>query len=422
MEKSANLEKWKSLEEELGSRTDNAEDILSALRELYSLYTPRLAGWLGGLYDSNLGGFYYSNSARDNHGYLPDIESTSQALNFLGSSGVISSYEELPAWMRERTAFFIKYLQDPYSGFFYNLQWDVELANVHPTRLARDMSAAHNVAHMLGFKLERKPEVPAEYRGILKINDEDTLPHLRSKDSFRAYLESFDPKNDVYRLASAVVSQHGLLLERDLVDVAYQFIERMQNTKTGLFENLENPSVIDSYYTISMFYMAAGKPLKHVKRAIPTILNSLRTERVTNAPYAQHVWRASSNVIDILRGSNDGYSKREADEIVAEIMKSAPSMIRTTSALLSKFQKPDGSFSYNEDSSSAFSQGLPVARCGSNEGDVNATVICTIGTSRAIFRALDLQNLYPPILSGACLADFLGAVKPPSGMTKSNGE
>lgn len=413
MKRSTNNERWQRLEDELRCRTDNADDLISALRELYSLYTPELAVWYGNLYDSDLGGFYYSNSAKESQGFLPDIESTNQAFNFIGSSGLISSYAELPEWMRERTAFFIKYLQDPYSGFFYNLQWDKELTNTHPTRLARDVDAAHNIAKMLGFELVRKPEVSPVRLEILKMNGDTMPPHLRSKDAFRAYLESFDIKKDTYRLASAVVSQFSLLEERDLIETAYQFFERLQNAKTGLFENADNYLAIDSYYTISMFYTEIKKPLKYVKKAVPIVLNSLNTEAEVSATRAQHVWRAASNIVKSLRDSDAPHSAKDADEIVGEMMKLAPDMIRRTADMLSEFRKPDGSFSYNKNTGSPFSQGMPVAPRGASDGDVNATTICTVGTSKAVFRALDLTAYAPTILDEDSFADFLGAIKPP---------
>ena len=42
------------------------EDITSATKKLYSLYTPNTVDWFASLYAPGVGGFYYSNSARDN--------------------------------------------------------------------------------------------------------------------------------------------------------------------------------------------------------------------------------------------------------------------------------------------------------------------------------------------------------------------
>ena len=53
--------------------------------------------WLADLYDPESGGFYYSNSAKNNVGYLPDLESTSEALSLIelmlsGYGGTLTDY------------------------------------------------------------------------------------------------------------------------------------------------------------------------------------------------------------------------------------------------------------------------------------------------------------------------------------------
>ena len=56
--------KWKSLKDEVIRRGGNGEDVVDALMAHHALYDKGLLAWLGGLYDSKVGGFYYSNSAR----------------------------------------------------------------------------------------------------------------------------------------------------------------------------------------------------------------------------------------------------------------------------------------------------------------------------------------------------------------------
>ena len=72
-----------------------ASDIVEALKELYSIYTVDVVKWYANLFDPDIGGYYYSNSARDfdeasyngvNYRLLPDLESTYQGDSFLYSS------------------------------------------------------------------------------------------------------------------------------------------------------------------------------------------------------------------------------------------------------------------------------------------------------------------------------------------------
>ena len=74
------------IEDQLGG---SATEIL---KMIYDLYGSELYIWLANLYDPDIGGFYYSNSARNTLGYLPDIESTVQGLRILENSGMSESF------------------------------------------------------------------------------------------------------------------------------------------------------------------------------------------------------------------------------------------------------------------------------------------------------------------------------------------
>ena len=77
----------------------HGKSITEAVADFYSIYTDRIYEWLGGLWDGEVGGLYYSNSARDNEPYFPDIESTSQAFNFLNSEGIVDKFDAYPTKM-----------------------------------------------------------------------------------------------------------------------------------------------------------------------------------------------------------------------------------------------------------------------------------------------------------------------------------
>ena len=53
--------------------TGLGREIDAALEELYALYDRKVIDWFAGLWDGEIGGFYYSVSARDHEGFLPDI-------------------------------------------------------------------------------------------------------------------------------------------------------------------------------------------------------------------------------------------------------------------------------------------------------------------------------------------------------------
>ena len=62
-----NDNKWAELEKLA------APSVVEALKKLHAFYDGRkIAVWAANLYDPATGGFYYSNSARDNEGYAPE--------------------------------------------------------------------------------------------------------------------------------------------------------------------------------------------------------------------------------------------------------------------------------------------------------------------------------------------------------------
>ena len=116
---------------------DLGAELVSAMKELYAIYNPDVITWFANLYDPGVGGFYFSNSARDKHGFLPDLESTGQALFFIEGSGMLSGTGSssfasiLSDETKAQIAKFIRSCQDP-NGYFYHPQWSKAETDAHP--------------------------------------------------------------------------------------------------------------------------------------------------------------------------------------------------------------------------------------------------------------------------------------------------
>ena len=120
------------------------QDVSDALRSHYDLYDERFYIWISNLYDPGVGGFYYSNSGLATQGYLPDVESTQQAISFYQNAGMFRAYrlgvkDAIPTWMQEQMINFARELQDPEDGYFYHPQWG---KNITASRLSRDLGWA----------------------------------------------------------------------------------------------------------------------------------------------------------------------------------------------------------------------------------------------------------------------------------------
>ena len=133
--------------------SSQSKETVSALENLLSLYGDEMYRWLARLYDPDVGGFYYSNSARDYEGFLPDVESTAQALYAMGNNGLYERFggslrEALPDAMREKIIEFTRSLQAD-DGYFYHPQWGEDIT---AARKGRDLGYAVQILTYCGVK------------------------------------------------------------------------------------------------------------------------------------------------------------------------------------------------------------------------------------------------------------------------------
>ncbi|MBQ7387499.1 MAG: hypothetical protein IJW03_04980 [Clostridia bacterium] len=98
--------------------------------------------WMANLWDGDNGGFYYSNSARDNEPFRPDLESTYQVISWLKANGATSDVNALlPNEIKMKIVAFAKNMQYP-DGYFYHPQWAKGTDKLQTDRYGRDLSWA----------------------------------------------------------------------------------------------------------------------------------------------------------------------------------------------------------------------------------------------------------------------------------------
>ena len=165
---------WQALEQYVSEACGDpsyGKAFVAAYRDLYTVYDAGMVSWLANLYEPfNChcgectpdeiacygGGFYYSNSARDNAGFYPDIESTAQAAGMLSGLGLGSgSASILSETAKTQIIKFLRECQDK-NGFFYHPQWTKEDTDAHTSRRARDTSNAASLIQTLGGTLKYK--------------------------------------------------------------------------------------------------------------------------------------------------------------------------------------------------------------------------------------------------------------------------
>ncbi len=260
-------------------RTDAAE-IKANLESFFSHYDADILIWLANLYDRDEGGFYFSNSARDNVGYLPDVESTAMAFRLLDDGGMFKEFGGLkahgiPEFMRAPMTNWLLSMQDP-DGYFYHPQWGKEGSG--DVRKGRDVDSVVYLLNRLGvnqtyYSVPGHPEFTAIgapstasavalasplKRGTISAvasvvaASSVTLPtYLQTPDAWTAYLEGLDINGaeKSYPVGNWLCSTVGTVREADtqwetanpgekavFSTIALEFLNETQYEDIGLWE------------------------------------------------------------------------------------------------------------------------------------------------------------------------------------------
>ena len=424
---------WKALADAIGGKL--GEETVEAMKELYDEFSDELIEWFADLYDPSVGAFYYSNSAKVTDGYLPDVESTHQALRFISSSGlggenVTSLTSYLPERMKEQIRVFVKGLQDP-NGFFYHKQWGRELTDSKPSRRARDLSWSCSILQSLGVSPTYDTPNGVKGDGLLadgtpvakpqqSLQEQSTKesgvaipPEMENKEAFVAYLGTLDIKNKSYSVGNLLTSITPQVVYRDgvlkaegsdysLVDILISWLNENQNPENGMWHPETNYYAVNGLMKTSGVYGKCKVMMPHADKAVMAAIDAMTTDEIPDAvTCVYNTWFAADRVLRHMKTLGGNESAAEADRILSELRKRAPEALRATKEKLAVFKKERGSYSYCPNHSSTRSQGCPAAVPNSWEGDVNATIICSSDILGYIYGVLDLTEYRVPIFSPA---------------------
>ncbi len=370
-------------------------DASQELEAMYDIYDERLYIWLATLWEPEIGGFYFSQSARESEGFRPDIESTAQVLRAIEVLGLLGKrgekYEDgVPPFMREKLVSFAKALQDR-DGFFYHPQWG---KNIITPRRGRDLSWAIDMLNRFG----EKPRYPTpidegEQKSV-------SLPEwFRNMAEWRKYLDRLDMKNDSFSSANMLQSQTEQIMAagREYVDYLVAWLGENQCSDSGLWEPQNNYASINGLWKLSILYNRLGAPLPNADKAyLSAITAALSNEQIVFCCQVSNPLSAMRNIFNNLSAHGNAERAANLQKIAAE---RAAQLISVTRSKVLLCKRTDGSFSYNTTPHSRFSQKAPVG-LGLNEGDVNASCICSSGLIKAVCSTVGL-----PLIPVYCNAD-----------------
>ena len=375
------------------------EAAVDEIRKIYGMFDERMLIWLAELYDPEIGGFYYSNSARDNDGFLPDLESTNQAIGFIVKQCRLGRGEEkgdmpitkLPENIAKKICDFAYNLQDE-DGWFYHPQWGKEIPE---TRKGRDHMAAWRLIEPLGVECkyvrptkrpktgEKKMELPEQYSSI---------------DAFRAWLDSKELEDGKsYPFGHYINSTTGNLFKagKEYIDVLIEWLNEHQNPENGLWESKVTYNSVSGLMKLGLCYPDFGASLPYPERSFESAMAAvLSDEPVTFGCEFYNAWAAMNASIKSMEFSGD---TELAERCRKRLRDAAPELIRVTGEKMAKCRVSDGSFAYFTEESGKTcprSQGVLVALDNVREGDINGNGCSTQAPLKHMFSAFGVEN--PP--------------------------
>lgn len=364
---------------------------LLELKNLYDVFDEKIYIWLAGLWDTETGAFYYSESARDTNLYRPDIESTVQVLRFLNNTGMTRAGQgpaimQMPRELRKKIVDFAKGLQDP-DGFFYHPQWGKDIS---PSRRGRDFSWAKSILSETGetpiYSLPTDKSIDGKKSALLP-------DYLKSIDDFKAYLSDMDLTKKSYYIGNIIESTVSLISAAgsEFEEYLIEWMNSQNREDNGLWEEGISYASVNGLMKLAGSYPHLRATLPNAPKSLQSAISAaLSDEKMKFVCEVYNPWAA---ICSIFRANKDTDDKEELDNLKRELVENAPALIRKTAEKVSVFRKADGSYSYFKRMSSAVSQRAPVAVPRSNEGDVNATTICVNSTLRSLRTAFGLPMI-----------------------------
>ncbi|MBQ7387479.1 MAG: hypothetical protein IJW03_04870 [Clostridia bacterium] len=351
-----------------------------AIERMLELYGDDMYRWLARLYDPEIGGFYYSNSARDYEGFLPDVESTAQALYGMGNNGLFEKYnrsvrEALPDEMRLKIIEFTRSLQDE-DGYFYHKQWGKDIP---VTRRGRDLSWSVGLIKNLGGELKYPTAQEQISSGATQPSE-----NLRSKEAFVEYLHTCPQyvKGHMHHLIHTMNARQEEIRGAGLLPTLFEFLEEEQSSENGLWGKGICYDGATALMKATLVYSFDKRMMNYTEAALESCIKVVLSDEVaTRLVDITNPWVAMINLVGMVRSAGDDAL---ADEFLAKIRANAPALIDATTEKLKIYSQPDKTFSFLPEFTNPVSQNVPVALKNEREGDINATLICYNSAKRIL--------------------------------------
>ena len=413
-------------------------EVVDALKNLNAFYDgAKIADWMANLYDPEVGGFYYSNSARDTEGFLPDLESTVQLLRWVEANGafVRPIKDMIPADIAEKLVKFAKDMQSEEDGCFYHPQW--KNITVGIARSGRDIGWGNSLIKI--FDAEPDYDIPGGACGRLgapkgasvtvsQAPKRKCVADFSSSEAYTKWVEEFNATiKENSGNAHNMNAMYNEIRGRGFVKETLDFLDRIQDEvfaeqtaageiPTGLWQKPVDYHAVWGLLKFMPFYNDSkdGREIRYAKEIVATCVRVIKLPPV--GKYFMNDMMNQWRGIDSMLANVRKYHPEQLEELFEITRAHAKELVDNSLAKIQPFKRADSSFSYKQDGHSLSDiYGTPIS-LGLEEGDVNATGLCS-SMYRGVFTCLG----YPvvPLCSEADGERFVEIIKNKPKVNKS---
>ena len=409
----------------------HGKELADAFRKLYTLYDEETYIWMANLYDPETGGYYFSNTARDNLGYLPDIESTRFLYTSLEGCGMFNEVGGTEnAISEEMTSTLVNWLQNLQSsedGFFYHPQWGKAIVS---SRRGRDLDWAQSLLSefgaypyyntptgtkgMYGAPGPNAAKPVASRLGTSAIKAvsvimpaSSNLPsYLQSLSAWAEYLDSLNVTGSPYSAGNTIASDHALIKKAgpEYVDFVINYLNERQDPELGIWGKVTNDTDYDptdglDYNTvnglmkIACVYNYLGKPMQNISAAMDSAIRIAlyaNTDADEHACCTYNPWTTMSMLISFERTVNGDAA---AEALRQQVLDKAPLLVQRSFERAATHLREGGGFSYYEKRPCNLSQMANVACATQPEADLNASTVLTSSMLGSMFQVLGIKRI-----------------------------
>ena len=404
---------WSDVEAKIGGEL--GKEVVREIKNLYTVFDRGMVTWQANLYDPAVGGFYFSQSARDNEPFLPDCESTIATLGFATETGMTSgrSVEEaFPEWFRTKIAKFAYSLQDE-DGYFYHPQWGKEIGDL---RKARDYGTCIRLMRYGG--IEPKYPLPTMLKKGETYDISKAPERFRSVENFKAYLDSLNFDTGAYAAASLISSSFGEvrtyseMLGVNLFDFIFEILDAKQRPDNGFWDPSITVAGTNGVHKVSKIYNWSGHKIPYVDKAIESTLKVILDDHVATAGVEiYNPWCVLGSLLENKRNIWKA-SEEEMQKTVAKIWAAAPAAIRKTYEKILPLKKEGEGIGYGNGHKGQYSAyGSPVAVPGSEECNINVSACGSCSLVSSMFYGLDMEELMMPMFGDEDFKIYLDIIE-----------